>query len=412
MSPIRPYTIRVSQTEVDKLNQKLALSEFPNELEDAGRNYGAPLGEVKRLVTFWKDVFKWSVVEKEMNKLPNFETTIDVDGFGPLDIHFLHEVSSVKTAIPLLFVHGWPGSFLEVTRLLPFLQESAKNHGPAFHVVAISLPNFAFSSGVTKRGFGLQHYAEVCHKLMLVLGYYEYVTCGTDIGSSITRLMSKLYPSSLKALYTNLVPALPPSPWSLNPFPFLSFLARHILNLYTPAEKAGLEYTRYFQKEGMGYYNLQTTKPQTVSYALVDSPVGFLAWMWEKMHDWTDGYVWSDEEVCTWVSLYWFSRAGVESGLRLYYESTRGDEPARAGGYIPHTKLGLAYFPREMFRLPKAWGHGLGNVVYEKEHKKGGHFAAWEVPEAVAGDLIAMFGKDGGAYGCVKGNAGYASQPS
>lgn len=106
MSPIRPYTIRVSQTEVDKLNQKLAVSEFPNELEDAGRDYGAPLREVKRLVTFWKDVFKWSVVEKEMNKLPNFETTIDVDGFGPLDIHFLHEVSSVKTAIPLLFVHG------------------------------------------------------------------------------------------------------------------------------------------------------------------------------------------------------------------------------------------------------------------------------------------------------------------
>lgn len=141
----------------------------------------------------------------------------------------------------------------------------------------------------------------------------------------------------LKASHLNLVPSLPPGPTS--PLAFASFLSRHLLNLYTPAEKAGLERTQEVQKSGMGYYALQTTKPQTVGYSLADSPVGLLGWMYEKLHDWTDDYDWQPEEVCTWVSLYWFSTAGPAASVRIYYESQRGEFPAKAGGYVPGVKL-------------------------------------------------------------------------
>lgn len=149
--------------------------------------------------------------------------------------------------------------------------------------------------------------------------------------------MGKLYSAHLKASHLNLVSSSPPTPTS--PLAFLSFLFRHALNLYSPAEKAGLERTQEFQKTGMGYYALQTTKPQTIGYLLADSPIGLLAWMYEKLHDWTDGYEWTPEEVCTWVSLYWFSTAGPAASVRIYYESMRGEFSAAAGGYVPGVKL-------------------------------------------------------------------------
>jgi hypothetical protein len=149
--------------------------------------------------------------------------------------------------------------------------------------------------------------------------------------------MAQLYPSSLKAIHLNLIPSPPPSPRS--PFAFLSFLCRHFLQLYSPAEAAGLKRAQNFQKTGSGYYQLFTTKPQTVAYLLADSPVGLLAWIYEKLHDWTDNYRWTDEEICTWVSIYWFSRAGPAASVRIYYESLKGDLVIGMGGYLPNVKL-------------------------------------------------------------------------
>ncbi|CAG8948915.1 hypothetical protein HYFRA_00002042 [Hymenoscyphus fraxineus] len=400
MANIQPFIFDITQSDKDKLLQKLDDSVFPDELDEVGWEYGTPLADVKRLAAYWRKDFDWESMENKIKSLPNYTSTIEVEGFEPLDIHFLHMRSGNDDAIPLLFLHGWPGSFMEVERLLPFLINDDKMKGVTFHVVAPSLPNHVFSSGVSKRGFGLGQYAETCHKLMINLGYEQYASVGGDWGSSITRVMSQLYPQSLKACYLNLVPSTPPSP--TRPWAFIPFIVRHILNMYTPAEQAGLARSQEFQKTGMGYFQEQNTKPQTIGYALSDSPVGLLAWMYEKMRDWTDEYPWTDEEVCTWVSLYWFSKAGPAASLRLYYESTRGKFPAQAGGYVPHVKLGLAYFPKEIFRLPKAWGSSLGNVVFEHEHDKGGHFAAWERPEAVAEDLKVMFGDGGGANGVVK----------
>ncbi|KAL9576155.1 MAG: hypothetical protein Q9212_007339, partial [Teloschistes hypoglaucus] len=173
MADIKPYQIAVPEESLQELKAKLALTSFPDELDDAEWDYGAPLADIKRLVKYWQEEYDWRHHEAEMNKLPQYITPISVKGFDHLDIHFLHQPSPKKTAVPLLFVHGWPGSFLEVTKILPLLA-NPKEGEPAFHVVAPSIPNFGFSQGVKKKGFGIPQYAETCHNLMQKLGYTQY----------------------------------------------------------------------------------------------------------------------------------------------------------------------------------------------------------------------------------------------
>jgi pimeloyl-ACP methyl ester carboxylesterase len=183
---VEPYKINVSEVRIEELRQRLALSKFPSQL--AGPDlweYGTPVNEVQRLAKYWRDGFDWRKAEVKINMLPNFITSIPVDGFGDLDIHFAHQPSSNTNAIPLLFCHGWPGSFLEVSKLLPLLKDD-------FHVVAPSLPNFGFSSGITQAGFTFSQYAETINKLMLKLGYEQYATQGGDWGFSITRTLGLL----------------------------------------------------------------------------------------------------------------------------------------------------------------------------------------------------------------------------
>ncbi|KAF2020167.1 alpha/beta-hydrolase [Aaosphaeria arxii CBS 175.79] len=409
MHDIKPYTISIPDSQIDNLRQKLALTTFPDELDDAGWDYGAPLQDVKRIATHWKDAYDWRKAEASLNKLPNFMTIIDVDGFGPIDIHFVHQKSEVKNAIPLLFVHGWPGSFIEVTKILPILTGGEKNGGPAFHVVAPSLPNFGFSGGIKKKGFDQPQYAEVCHKLMLALGYGEYVTQGGDWGFGITRTMGQLFHHQVKASHINTVVSGPPiSLW--NPFAFCKFLFLYALKWYTPAELEGLKRTQDYRDRGQGYYHQQTTRPQTLGYSLADSPVGLLGWVYEKLGIWSDGYEWSDDEVCTWLSIYWFSTAGPAASVRIYYEAARDSNNVfeKAMKYNGKVPLGLSYFPKEVCLLPRAWGPTLGPIIFRNEHDHGGHFAAYEVPDRLAGDLGIMFGRGGPAFGCVPGKDGYA----
>ena len=187
---------------------------------------------------------------------------------------------------------------------------------------------------------------------------------------------------------------------------------QHAVYPYSDREKAGLERTSWFEKDSFGYNLLQSTKPQTIGYALSDSPVALLAWIYEKLHDWTDGYPWADDEILTWVSIYWFSTAGPGASVRIYNEASR-PQPYSEVGYaalmewIPHVKLGVAYFPREITVVPNTWAATLGEVVMQSEHDDGGHLAAWERPEAIAGDLRRMYGKRGPCYGIVPGKSGY-----
>ncbi|KAK7621607.1 Alpha/Beta hydrolase protein [Phyllosticta citricarpa] len=401
-----PYTIRVSDEAINRLQAKLAVSDFPDELEDPDQwRYGAPLADVKRLSKYWKEGFDWRKAEAMLNELPNFKTEIVVEGFRPIDLHFIHQRSDLPSAIPLLFSHGWPGSFIEVTKILRALKDST----PAFHVVAPSLPNFGFSSGVKEPGFAVEQYAEVCHKLMKQLGYERYVTQGGDWGFFITRAMGLLYPESCLASHINVVRAFPPK-FAKQPL----LAAKHSITSYSKAEKQGLERSAWFVKEGAGYNLQQRTKPQTVGYALADSPVACLAWIYEKLHDWTDNYPWTDDEVLMWISIYWFSTAGPAASVRIYYEAVHTQPGRHVVGHrdrlsewVPKVKLGVAHFPKELSVVPRSWAHTLGPVVHESEHSGGGHFAAWERPEDIVHDLQAMFEKKGPCFNIVDGNSGY-----
>ncbi|KAJ7644627.1 Alpha/Beta hydrolase protein [Roridomyces roridus] len=407
MSTENAFQISVPDDSLSLLRQKLALVSLPDELEDAGWEYGVPLADIRRLVDRWANGYDWRHHEALLNaELPQFTRDIPVDGHGTLNIHYIHKKSDTKTAIPLLFVHGWPGSFFEARKLVPLLTQNSEHH-PSFHVVAISLPGYGFSKAPSKKRFDMDQYAEVCNKLMLALGYDEYVTQGGDWGFLITRKIAHLYgPRHSKAWHTNFPGGQPPSLFT-QPLDFLSML----INGLTAKEKEGLQRVQHFIATGCGYSAEQGTKPQTLGYSLADSPVGLLAWIYEKLVAWTDQYPWKDDEVLTWVSIYWFSRAGPAAAGRIYFEVGEGEPAKQMARFSAHEStsipLGISRFPGEIVCFPKSWSKNLGKIVFDREHDGGGHFAAYEKPEALSGDLRDMFGQGGPAFGVVKGRNGY-----
>ncbi|KAH7925879.1 alpha/beta-hydrolase [Leucogyrophana mollusca] len=406
MTTTTPFTIAVPEEKLSNLRAKLDATTFPDELDEAGWKYGAPLADIKRLVTRWKSEYDWRKHERLLNdELPMYTLDIDVKDFGQLNIHYIHQKSQVLEAIPLLFVHGWPGCFLEARKILPLLTAASHDH-PSFHFVTFSLPGYGFSESPNKQGFAASQYAEVGHKLMLALGYHEYVTQGGDLGFWITRKIAKIYGSKhSKAWHTNYTLGQPPR---LLDAP-LSYLL-HLVAPYTESERAGLERAKFISARGRGYYAQQSTQPQTLGYALADSPVGLLAWIYEKLVVWADDdYPWDDDEILTWISVYWFSRAGPAASLRVYFETTQNDDRSFGPSHTPTIPMGISYFPKELFPSPKAWTRLNGKVVFESDHDRGGHFASHEKPQELVDDLRKMFGKGGPAYGVVPGKAGYAS---
>ncbi|KIK65183.1 hypothetical protein GYMLUDRAFT_39565 [Collybiopsis luxurians FD-317 M1] len=402
-----PFKIAVPDKQLDILHQKLELTTFPDEIESPEWNYGVPLADVKRLVARWQDGYDWRKAEAALNvELPQFTKDVDVTGFGTLNVHYVHAKSEVANAIPLLFIHGWPGSFIEVRKILPLLIKPTSSEHPSFHVVAPSLPGFGFSEAPSKSGFGVVKHAELCHKLMLSLGYDEYVTQGGDWGSHISRYIAHFYGGKhAKAWHSN---------YPTGPVPtFRSQPLSYLRALFTPAlprEKAIEPRTRWFTSQGKSYYEQQATQPQTLGYSLADSPAGLLAWIYEKLMVWSDregkeGYVWDDDEVLTWVSIYWFSRSGPSAASRIYYETAHtGDRNIWTSSAI---QMGASFFPKELRYSPRAHIVSWANLVFESEHGSGGHFAAHEKPELLVGDLRKMFGRGGVAFRVVSGMDGY-----
>ncbi|KAK7687109.1 hypothetical protein QCA50_009611 [Cerrena zonata] len=397
-----PFTLAVSDEDLNLLKQKLDLVRFPDELENANWDYGVPLEDIKRLVGRWKDSFDWRASEATINSIPQFTRDIDIEGFGTLNIHYVHQKSQLENAIPLLFVHGWPGHFMEISKLLPLLT-APETDGPSFHVVAFSIPGFGFSEAPTKPGFSMNQYAELGHKLMLSLGYKEYVGQGGDLGYHILHRQVQFYGGThIKAWHTNFPCAEQPT-FSSSPLIYLQNLVRP----YSVRDKQGFERTKWFLEKGKGYFAEHTTKPQTIGYSLGDSPVGLLAWIYEKLVNWSDNYSWTDDEVLAWVSIYWFSRAGPAASIRIYYEYVQGGEAFKSK-WSP-TPLGASFFPQEIHCSPVRWAGTLGNVKFTSVHESGGHFAAHEKPEALVDDLRKMFGIGGPAFGLVPGKTGYAT---
>jgi pimeloyl-ACP methyl ester carboxylesterase len=281
-----------------------------------------------------------------------------------------------------------------VEKILPLLTKA--EDGPSFHVVAPSLPNFGFSQGATKPGFGIAQYAEAMHKVMLNLGYHQYVTQGGDWGYKVTRFIGILYPEHCLASHLNMVLARPPQ-FTKQP---LLYLQDRLLP-YSAEEKAGQARSAWFGQASVGYNIQQSTKPATIGFALEDSPVALLAWIYEKLREWSDAYPWTDDEILTWVCIYQFARAGPSASARIYYEVQAPENVGysdKVYDYVPGVKFGLSTFPQDIMVVPRTWGRTLGDVVFESWHRDGGHFAAHERPEELVGDLRKMFGKGGGAY--------------
>ncbi|KAL3481646.1 putative epoxide hydrolase [Aspergillus californicus] len=363
---IKPFSIAVLETDLERLYQKLDAATFPDERDNAGWDMGVPLAEIKRLTAYWRDGFNWREHEQKLNDdLKQFTVPVPVDGFEDLDIHYLHHTSKTPGAIPLLFLHGWPGSFKEATKLIPLLT-SGDDNKPAFDVIA--------------PGFGLHQYAEAIHGVMTSLGYKEYVIQGGDWGSFIARKMARLYPQHTKAIHLNFITLRFPMPWE-NP----SFFLTNLLPIpFSQERKAYLSSViHYFTKEN-GYMIQQATRPQTINYALADSPVALLAWIYDKLHLWTDGYSWTDDEILTWSLLKVVSKPAPDS-----------------------VKIGVAQFKEEVMRYPMSWTKLLGNVVRATGYPRGGHFAAWEVHELLVGNLQQFLGRDGPAFGVVTGKNGF-----
>ncbi|KAJ5215014.1 Alpha/Beta hydrolase protein [Penicillium chermesinum] len=410
MASISPFTIDIPQERLSDLHNRLANARLPDELDEAGWDLGAPVAEVRRLAEYWRDRFDWRAAEAKLNLLPHFRTDIPVAGFGILKIHFIHQKSPIESAIPLLYVHGWPGSFFEGSKIIQALSGDGVSD-PAFHVVAISLPNFGFSEGPKKRGFSLEQYAETCQNLMQKLGYSQYVTQGGDWGYYITRTMAVQYPDSVMATHLNLDHGFCPP--ALYKYPHLT-VEKPVMR-EPEIGSAGSEGWGWFLDESQGYRALQATKPTGTSYGITDSPVALLSWLYEKLHDWSDKYPWSEEEVCSWVSIYWFSTAGPGASVRIYHEATHTWKtenatplnPVRTPGWIDSAKIGYSHFPLGLPFDPRPWIRKLGPISFGRHHEHGGHFFAWEVPDSFVKDVRDMFRRGADAHGVVPGHTGY-----
>ncbi len=377
---ITPFRIDVPDADVADLARRLATTRWPDDLGEGAWGSGVPLRVLRDVVAHWRDRFDWRAAERRLNALPQF--TVEIDG---QTVHFLHVRGVDRESPPLVITHGWPGSFVEMCGIIPLLTDPAR-HGLAGHrsfdVVVPSLPGFGFSPAPSKPGTNSRAVATLWHRLMTALGHSRYFAQGGDIGSGVGTWLARLYPEAVRALHLNFV--------SDSFQPSLTEADRPL----SAAETEWLEArARWAEREG-GYSHIQATRPQTLAYALTDSPVGLAGWLLEKFFAWSDG---GDEltqrfdldELLTNVSVYWFS-GNVASTLRIYQENAR--EPLRfASGERIVPPLAYARFPKEIVSPPREWVERVFDVVRWSEMPAGGHFAALEQPRSLALDLHEAF---------------------
>jgi pimeloyl-ACP methyl ester carboxylesterase len=372
---IEPFEIRVDDPVLDDLGRRLAETRFPDQIERTGWEYGTPTDYLAELVEYWRDSYDWRAQEARLNEFEHFRT--DIDGQS---IHFIHARSSNADALPLVLTHGWPGSIVEFLDVIPRLTDPEAHGGTAadaFHVVAPSLPGYGFSEPTRTPGWGVTRIAHAFTELMARLGYDRYSAQGGDWGAQVTTRLGALDPDHCAAIHVNMPIANPPA----DPVPL------------TDDDKADLAAMRRFQREEAGYAQEQATKPQTLGVALNDSPAGLLSWIVEKFRTWSDcdGHpenVFTRDQILTNVMVYWVTRT-VTSSLRLYWEHQHVD----AADPVQHVGVptGVARYPKEVIRFPRAWVEQQYNVTYWADMPRGGHFAAMEQPALFVDDLRTFF---------------------
>jgi pimeloyl-ACP methyl ester carboxylesterase len=363
---LKPFRIDIPQADLDDLAARLAATRWPGEVIGAGTGYGMPLGVVQRLAERWRTAYDWRAQEARLNQIPQYTTTIDGQ-----NIHFLHVRSAEPGAVPLLLLHGWPGSVLEFAGMIGPLTEG----GHPFHVVVPSLPGYGFSGPTTKPGWDSARMARAFASLMSRLGYRRWGAAGGDAGALVGRELGILAPDGLIGVHL------------LQIFAFPSGDPAEMAKLSDADSESLSGMTADFQSKA-GYQKIQQTRPQTLGYALTDSPAGQLAWNAELWTGWGDYADYLDVDTfLTHVSIYWFTRTGVSSA-RHYYEDARSGAGYRdAPNKVP---TAVAVFPQD-FRTIRAFAERANNIVRYTEFDRGGHFAYTTDPDLVAGDLREFF---------------------
>ena len=371
---VERFTIDVPDAVLRDLAERLARTRWPDQLPGTGWTYGADTAYLRELATYWQNEYDWRAQQRALNRFEHYRAAID-----DTRIHFVHARSRDPKATPVLLLHGWPSSFVQMLDIIPLLTEPAA-HGlpgaPSFHVVAASLPGFGFSDVPARPGVGFATTAELMAKLMHdALGYERYGVRGSDLGGVIARQMALLHPEQVIGVHlTGIIGAAGAAP------PF------------TAAEQKFIDAVAAVEPE-LAYARLQMSKPQTLAHSLSDSPVGLAAWIVEKFRAWSDsgGDVesrFSKDELLNNVMVYWVTGTAPAS-VRMYYDFVR--EPQRAGRI--ERPVGMLMSTKDLFPpAPREFGERLLNVQRWTVTDVGGHFLEWEEPEVVARDLQAFFG--------------------
>jgi pimeloyl-ACP methyl ester carboxylesterase len=384
---IRPFQVDVPEEELAELRRRIAAARWPSKELVPDRSQGVQLSTLQELARYWETDYDWRKAEAKLNALPQFTTQID-----GVDIHFIHVKSRHENALPLIMTHGWPGSVIELLEAVGPLTDPTAHGGTAedaFDLVLPSLPGYGFSSEPTEVGWDPGRVARAWAELMSRLGYTRYVAQGGDVGASVTDAMGRQAPEGLLGIHINLLVTALAGPQPTE----------------SEQERAAADALATFRTSGFGYFLEQATRPQTIGYALLDSPVALAAWMFD--HD-TDSYYkishafvdgepsgnLSRDHIVDNVTLYWLTGTGA-SAARSYWESGRAQAAALAAGQPPpevSLPVGFTTFPDEIFRAPRSWVEkGYPNLTYFNEVDRGGHFAAWEEPELFASEVRAAF---------------------
>ena len=390
---IRPFTIEIPEAEVEDLRARIVATRLPDKETVDDSSQGVQLATMQALVRYWGTEYDLRRVETRLNALPQFLTEID-----DLDIHFIHVKSRHENALPVILIHGWPGSVVEMLNVVGPLTDPAAYGGSAedaFDVVIPSIPGYGFSGKPTTSGWGPDRVASASLELMKRLGYTRYVAQGGDWGTPISSAMARQAAPGLLGIHINLPATIPPEVGAAlgtgGPAPAgLSEKERAVFDALIAYNKKG----------NAAYFAMLTARPQTVGYGVADSPVSLAAWM--LVHpgfaQWTFG---SDpqqsptkDEVLDNITLYWLTNSGTSSG-RLYWENgARGSILSAAAQKTAEISLPVAItvFPEDVYRPPETWARrAYKNLIYFHEVDKGGHFAAWEQPELFAAELRAAF---------------------
>jgi pimeloyl-ACP methyl ester carboxylesterase len=385
---IRPFHFDVPDEALADLRRRIAAARWPSKELVADRSQGVQLATIQELARYWETDYDWRIAEAKLNALPQFTTEID-----GVDVHFIHVRSSHEDALPLIVTHGWPGSVVELLEIVGPLTDPTSHGGSAedaFHLVLPSIPGYGFSGEPNEVGWYSGRVAQAWAELMHRLGYTRYVAQGGDQGAAVTDDMGRQAPQGLIGIHLNL---LRTALGSVTGLP-----------AETEQERAALEALSTFKASGFGYFLEQATRPQTIGYALLDSPVALAAWMidhdtdsyYKISHAFVDGEPAGNltrDHILDNITLYWLTGTGA-SAARSYWEGGRATALA-AGKPPPATTIpvGFTTFPGEIFRAPRSWVEAsYSNVVYFNEVDRGGHFAAWEEPELFATEVRAAFG--------------------